>query len=209
MLHVVKHPLVAHHLGILRDRNTAGDLFRRSVGELSLLLAWEALRDLPQKEGEVMTPLAPARVQTLAGEILLVPVLRAGLGMMNGILPSLPRTRVALVGLYRDEETFTPVEYYQKWPVRMERPRVLVLDPMLATGGSLAVTLDLLKGRGVTDARVLCLVAAPEGVAHLERTHPGVEIFTAALDQGLNERQYIVPGLGDAGDRLMGTGDQD
>jgi uracil phosphoribosyltransferase len=210
-LHVVEHPLVAHRIGILRDVNTPSADFRRTVAEIATLLAYEATRNLRVEATEVKTPLdliAPA-VKLRAPGPLLVPVLRAGLGMLDGFTYVLPEAEVGLVGLRRNEETFEPEQYAQKLPKSLANRDVFILDPMLATGGSLAFTCQLLMARGATDITAVSVIASPEGVATVEKACPNVRIFTAALDPGLNDKAYIVPGLGDAGDRLFGQASHD
>jgi uracil phosphoribosyltransferase len=210
-LHIVDHPLVAHRIGILRDVNTPSAEFRRTVAEIATLLAYEATRNLSVEAIEVTTPLdlvAPA-VRLRAPGPLLVPVLRAGLGLLDGFTYVLPEAEVGLVGLRRNEETFEPEQYAQKLPKSLANREVFILDPMLATGGSLAFTCQLLMARGATDITAVSVIASPEGVAAVEKACPNVRIFTAALDPGLNDKAYIVPGLGDAGDRLFGQASHD
>jgi uracil phosphoribosyltransferase len=210
-LHVVEHPLVAHRIGILRDVTTPSADFRRTVAEIATLLAYEATRNLRVEATEVKTPLdlmAPA-VKLRAPGPLLVPVLRAGLGLLDGFTYVLPEAEVGLVGLRRNEETFEPEQYAQKLPKSLANRDVFILDPMLATGGSLAFTCQLLMARGATDITAVSVIASPEGIATVEKACPNVRIFTAALDPGLNEKAYIVPGLGDAGDRLFGQASHD
>jgi uracil phosphoribosyltransferase len=210
-LHVVDHPLVGHRIAILRDVNTPSAEFRRTVAEIATLLAYEATRNLQVERTEVRTPLdlmAPA-VRLRAPGPLLVPVLRAGLGLLDGFTYVLPEAEVGLVGLRRNEETFEPEQYAQKLPVSLANREVFILDPMLATGGSLAFTCELLMARGATDITAVSVIASPEGVATVEKACPNVRIVTAALDPGLNEKAYIVPGLGDAGDRLFGQASHD
>lgn len=205
-LTVVDHPLVEHKLALLRDRSTSKKMFRELVEELSMLMGYEVGRDLPLAQVEVETPLERTTARRLAGKKLtLVPVLRAGLGMVGGLLRLMPSARVGHVGLYREHETLQPVQYYFKIPGEAEHREFLVLDPMLATGGSAAAAVDLLKEHPLRRIRMVCLVAAPEGVRFMLDEHPDVHIFTAALDRELDERAYILPGLGDAGDRLFGT----
>ncbi len=203
---VVDHPLVQHKLSILRDRATTVRDFRALCTELSMLMAFEAMRSLPLEDAVVETPVARARVRRLAGKKLaLVAILRAGLVMADGILSLVPGARIGHVGLYRDEETLEPVRYFLKLPSDIEERDVFVLDPMLATGGSAVAALDLLVERGVRSPRLLCILAAPEGVERVRAVHPEVEIILAALDERLNDKGFIVPGLGDAGDRIYGT----
>jgi len=203
---VIDHPLIQHKLSIIRDKETGPKEFRELVNEIAMLMAYEVTRDLPTEEVEVETPIARARCRRLAGEkIGLVPILRAGLGMVQGILNLYPTARVGHIGLYRDPETLKPVEYYCKLPTDLGERELLVLDPMLATGGSIVASLDLIKRHGGKRIKLLCLLAAPEGVKAVQEAHPDVDIYLAALDERLNEHAYIVPGLGDAGDRLFGT----
>lgn len=203
---VIDHPLVQHKLALLRDRHTAVRDFRELCQELSMLMAFEAMRDLTLEEVTVETPVAEARVKRLSGKKLaLVAVLRAGLVMVDGILRLVPAARVGHIGLYRDPETLTPVEYYKKLPADIAERDTFLLDPMLATGGSAVAAIEVLKGFGATRVRLLCILGAPEGVAAVHSAHPDVEIILAAQDERLNEHGYIVPGLGDAGDRIYGT----
>ena len=202
----VDHPLVQDKLRVLRDARTSPKEFRSLLADVSVLLAYEALRDLPVARDEVTTPIGPApAVRLLRGQPVLVPILRAGLGMADGILHLLPDAAVGHIGLYRDHQTHQPVEYYRRLPADVEEHDVLLLDPMLATGGSAVAALGMLKAAGVRSLRLVCLVAAPEGVRAVDDAHPDVPIFGAALDSHLNPDAYIVPGLGDAGDRLYGT----
>lgn len=206
MLTVIEHPLIRHKLSLLRDRGTPTKLFKELVDELAMLMAFEATRHLPLEAVTIETPLETMQAQRLAGhEPLLVPILRAGLGMVDGIRSLIPSARVGHIGLYRDHDTLQPVEYYFKVPGDLAQRDVFVLDPMLATGGSAAGAITQLKRAGALRIRFMCLVAAPEGVANLHAAHPDVPIYTAALDRELNEKGYILPGLGDAGDRLFGT----
>ena len=203
---IVRHPLVQHKLSILRDRHTPTKIFKELVDEIAMLMAYEATASLPLEEVDVATPLETTRGFRVGGKKLtLVPILRAGLGMVEGILRLVPSARVGHIGLYRDHDTLQPVDYYFKVPSDAAERDFLVLDPMLATGGSAASALASLKRAGATRIRFLCLVAAPEGVRRLQLQHPDVQVFTAALDRELNELGYILPGLGDAGDRLFGT----
>lgn len=203
---VIDHPLIQHKLSILRDKNTNVRDFRDLCKEVSMLMAFEAMRNLPLAEGRIETPVAPATVHRLAGKKLaLVAILRAGLVMVDGILNLVPSARVGHIGLYRDPETLTPVEYYRKLPSDISERDVFVLDPMLATGGSASAALAILRDLGATGVRLLCILGAPEGIAVVERDHPDVDIILAARDPKLNEKGYIVPGLGDAGDRIYGT----
>jgi uracil phosphoribosyltransferase len=203
---IIDHPLIQHKLSILRDRTTSVRDFRALCTEIAMLMAFEAMRDLPLEEARVDTPVAPATVHRLAGKkMALVAILRAGLVMVDGILDLVPSARVGHVGLYRDPETLRPVSYYAKLPGDIHERDVFVLDPMLATGGSAVAALDKLKQEGAHDVRLLCILAAPEGVQAVRKAHPDVQIVLAALDERLNEHGYIVPGLGDAGDRIYGT----
>lgn len=203
---VLNHPLARHKQALLRQVDTPTKLFRELSEELALFLAYEATRDLETEPSEVVTPLETFQGEAIAGKKLtVVPILRAGLGMVPGVQRLIPGVRVGHIGLYRDEETLQPVEYYSNTPGDVAERLFLVVDPMLATGGSAAAAIDLLKARGATRIRLLCLVAAPEGVQRMAEAHPDVMIYTAALDRQLNEKGYILPGLGDAGDRMFGT----
>ena len=204
-LHVVQHPLIDDALARLRDRTTPADEFRRLARRVSVLLTAEATRDLALEEGEIETPLETTRVRTLAPRVVAVPVLRAGLGMLEAFLELVPQAQVGYFGLERNEQTAVARRYYEKVPKDLGSAVVFLLDPMLATGGSAAMAVDGLHGLGAANVRLLSIVAAPEGVAHLEQAVPHAHVFTAALDRALNERKYIVPGLGDFGDRLFGT----
>lgn len=206
--HVMKHPLIEHKLTILRDKKTGTKDFRELVNEIARLLAYEVSRDLPLEDIEVETPIMKTTQKTLSGKkVVIVPILRAGLGMVDGILDLIPAARVGHVGLYRDEETMQPVEYFVKMPNNIENRHLYVVDPMLATGGSAISAIDSLLERGakLENIKFICIVAAPEGVKALNDAHPGVQIYTAGLDEKLNDSAYIIPGLGDAGDRLYGT----
>ena len=203
---VVDHPLVQHKLTFLRDRNTGTKDFRALLKELSTLMAYEVTRDLPLEEIDIETPVAPTKSRVLAGRKLgIVPILRAGLGMADGVLELIPAAKVGHIGLYRDPETLKPVSYYCKLPTDTASRDMIVVDPMLATGGSAAEGIRIVKEAGCRTIRLMCLVAAPEGLKALHEMHPDVPIFTAAIDSHLNEHGYIVPGLGDAGDRIFGT----
>ncbi len=205
-INVVNHPLIVHKLSMMREKNTNPKDFRQLLKEISLLMAYEVTRDLPLVDTEIETPITKFTGKTLGGRSLgIVPILRAGLGMVDGVLELVPSAKIGHIGCYRDPETHMPVEYYCKLPVDVDQRQVIVLDPMLATGGSAAMAIDFIKQRGVTDIKFMCLVAAPEGVEALNKAHPDVPIFSAALDECLNDHAYIVPGLGDAGDRLFGT----
>lgn len=205
-LTVVDHPLVQNKLTLMREKDTSTAGFRQLLLEISLLLAYEVTRDLPMTSRTIETPLMPMEAPSLLGKkLVLVSILRAGNGLMDGVLELIPAARVGFIGMYRDEETLQPVQYYCKLPAEMDERVVIVLDPMLATGNSSAAAVDILKAAGATDIRFLCLLAAPEGVARMQAAHPDVRIVTAALDARLNKKGYILPGLGDAGDRMFGT----
>jgi len=205
-LQVVTHPLVQHKLTIMRDKGTPTAVFRQLLREISQLLAYEITRDLPVTTTTIETPLTEMEAPTLAGrKLALVSILRAGNGLLDGMLDLIPSARVGFVGLYRDEETLKPVEYYFKVPAELDRRVVIAVDPMLATGNSSVAAISRLKEAGATDIRFLCLLASPEGVQRMKEAHPDVPIVTAALDERLNGQGYIVPGLGDAGDRMFGT----
>lgn len=204
-LHIISHPLVAHKLTIMRRKDTSSNDFRRLLEEITVLMGYEITRDLPLEDIPIETPIGPMMGKKVSGKKLgIVPVLRAGLGMLDGMLKLVPSARVGVIGLYRDPETLQPVEYYCKLP-DVEGRTFIIVDPMLATGGSAVAAIDLLKKKGAKDIRFLCLVSAPEGVAVVNEKHPDVPIYTAALDDHLNDHCYIVPGLGDAGDRIFGT----
>lgn len=203
---LIDHPLVQHKVALMRDVNTGTKEFKELVSELSTLICYEATRDLPTQEAEVQTPLATAKVRVLAGrKLAFVPILRAGLGMVDGMLSLVPAARVGHIGLYRDPETLQPVEYYCKLPSDIAERDVIVLDPMLATGGSASDAVAMIKQRGAKSIKFIGLIAAPEGLQRLQKDHPDVQIYVAALDECLNDHGYIVPGLGDAGDRIFGT----
>jgi uracil phosphoribosyltransferase len=202
---LVEHPLVHDALVTLRDAATPPELFRRMAMRISLLLAAEATRDLPVKAVSVVTPLGPAEGRRISADVVVVPVLRAGLGMLDAVLELIPCARVGHIGLQRDEITAVASQYYAKLPTRLERSVVVMIDPMLATGGSAVAALDLLSRAGARDIRMICIVAAPEGVRLVEKHHPEVRIYTPAIDRELNAHKFIVPGLGDFGDRLYGT----
>jgi|SRR5690625_198554 len=205
-VHVIEHPLVQHKLSVLRDRETTVKDFRELCTEISMLMAFEAMRDLPLASATVQTPVATAQVKRLAGKKLaLVGILRAGLVMVDGLLQLVPNARVGHIGLYRDPDTLQPVEYYRKLPQDIHERDVFLLDPMLATGNSAAASITILKELGARRIRLLCILAAPEGIEVVRSQHPDVEIILAAKDEKLNEKGYIVPGLGDAGDRIYGT----
>ncbi|WP_114287171.1 uracil phosphoribosyltransferase [Candidatus Halocynthiibacter alkanivorans] len=205
-LTVVDHPLVQHKLTIMRDKKTSTGEFRQLLREISQLLAYEVTRELEMTTKVIQTPMQEMEAPTLAGKKLaLISILRAGNGLLDGVLELIPSARVGFVGLYRDEETLQPVEYYFKVPEAMENRVVIAVDPMLATGNSSVAAVDMLKKAGATNIRFLCLLAAPEGIARMKEAHPDVPIVTASVDEKLNEKGYIVPGLGDAGDRMFGT----
>ena len=206
-LHVLEHPLIQHKLALLRDKNTGVKEFRELVGEIAQLMCYEATRNLPTHEVEIETPIGKAKVNRLAGKKLaIVPILRAGLGMVDPIIDLIPSAKVGHIGLYRDPETHLPVEYYCKMPPDISERQVFVVDPMLATGGSASAALQILKEKyGCKHLVLMDIIAAPEGVATIRRDHPDVELFVAAVDERLNDNAYIVPGLGDAGDRIFGT----
>jgi uracil phosphoribosyltransferase len=202
----VTHPLVRHKLGLLRDVSTDTEMFRRLVNELTLLLTYEATKEMGLEEVEVATPLGRTRAQRIPGKkVAVCPILRAGIGMLDGVLSLIPVARVGFIGMYRNEETLEPVEYYVKLPADIADREVLLLDPMLATGNSTAAAVATLKRAGAATISLVALIAAPEGIARIESAHPDVRIVVAAVDSHLNENGYIVPGLGDAGDRLYGT----
>ncbi|SFH14155.1 uracil phosphoribosyltransferase [Palleronia marisminoris] len=205
-LTVVEHPLIQHKLTIMRRRDTSTAVFRQLLREISQLLAYEMTRDLPLTTTTIETPVTEMEAPTLAGrKLALVSILRAGNGLLDGMLDLIPSARVGFVGLYRDEETLEPVKYYFKVPAQLDKRVVIAVDPMLATGNSSVAAIQMLKDAGAKDIRFLCLLAAPEGVARMKEAHPDVPVVTAALDERLNEKGYIVPGLGDAGDRMFGT----
>ena len=205
-VHIFDHPLIQHKVTLMRQKDTGTKDFRQLLDEISMLMGYEVTRNLPLETVDITTPVARAKAKQIAGKKLaIVPILRAGLGMVDGLLSLVPVARVGHIGLYRDPETHLPVEYYCKLPPNIQNRLVIVVDPMLATGGSASDALKMLKEKGCTDIRLMCLVAAPEGVAKVQADHPDVDIYTAALDEKLNEHAYIVPGLGDAGDRLFGT----
>jgi uracil phosphoribosyltransferase len=205
MLHLLEHPLITHKLTQIRRKETGTKDFREALEEIAGLMAYEISRDLPVKEVSIETPMERCSTSELATNIVLVPILRAGLGMVDGITNLIPTAKVGHVGMYRDHDTLEPKEYYAKLPPCITEAVVMVLDPMLATGGSASATIDYLKSQGAMQIKLVCIVGAPEGVKTIESSHPDVDIFLSALDSHLNEKGYIVPGLGDAGDRLFGT----
>ena len=205
-VNVMTHPLIQHKVTLIRSVETGAKDFRELLEEITLLMGYEITRDFPLEDVEVQTPLVKAIGKQIAGKkVAVVPILRAGLGMVNGLLELMPMAKVGHVGLYRDPETLKPVEYYCKMPTDLAERRIIVPDPMLATGGSASAAISLLKATGAKDIQLMCLVAAPEGVEVVNRDHPDVRIYVAALDEKLNEHGYILPGLGDAGDRIFGT----
>ena len=203
---VLDHPLIQHKLSIIRDKNCGTREFRQCVNEIAELMVYEVSRDMPLEDVEVETPITTATTKRLAGKkVVVVPILRAGIGMVDGILELIPAAKVGHIGMYRDEETLQPHEYFVKMPDDLENREMIIVDPMLATGGSAIMAVDALKKRGAKSIKFVCLVAAPEGVKAFREAHPDVDIYSASLDEYLNEDGYIVPGLGDAGDRLFGT----
>ena len=203
---ILDHPLIKHKIAIMRDKATGTKEFKAVAREISMLMCYEATRDLAVEDVTVETPITTTTCQMLAGKKLaVVPILRAGLGMVDGILELIPSAKIGHIGLYRDEETLEPVEYFCKMPSDIQERDIFIVDPMLATGGSACDAVKMLKARGATSIKFLCLIAAPEGVAKLQAAHPDVDIYCASLDERLNENGYIVPGLGDAGDRIFGT----
>ncbi|TDP56477.1 uracil phosphoribosyltransferase [Aminicella lysinilytica] len=205
-VYVFDHPLIQHKVAIMREKGTSVKDFRELAKEVAMLMGFEATRDLPLEEVEIETPICKTKVNMLKGEdIAIIPILRAGLGFVDGMLALVPNAKVGHVGLYRDPETHEPVEYYCKLPKDIEKRRIFVVDPMLATGGSAVAAIDFIKKRGGSHITFMCLIAAPEGIEALQKAHPDIDIFIAAKDDHLNDDAYIVPGLGDAGDRLYGT----
>ena len=203
---VIDHPLIQHKLTMIREKNCGTKVFREVVNEIAMLMAYEVSRDMPLEDVVIETPMGKSTQKTLSGKkVAIIPILRAGIGMVDGILELIPAAKVGHVGLYRDEETLQPPEYFVKLPEDIASRQLFVVDPMLATGGSAIMAIDSLKERGASNIKFVCLVAVPEGVKALQEAHPDVDIYTAALDERLNEDGYIVPGLGDAGDRLFGT----
>ncbi|MCF0144447.1 MAG: uracil phosphoribosyltransferase [Firmicutes bacterium] len=205
-IYVFDHPLIQHKVAKIRDINTTTKDFRQIVKEIAMLMTFESTRDLPLKEVEIETPICKTKVNVLEGyDVAVVPILRAGVGMVDGVLEIIPNAKVGHIGLYRDPETHEPIEYYCKMPEDIDKRHILVTDPMLATGGSAAAAIDFVKQRGGKNITFMCLIAAPEGIKVLQEKHPDVDIYIAAKDECLNENAYIVPGLGDAGDRIFGT----
>lgn len=205
-VHILEHPLIQHKLSILRKDTTGVKEFREIVSEIAMLMCYDATRDLPTRTKTIDTPVAKAKVRVLAGKKLaIVPILRAGLGMVDGMLSLIPSAKVGHIGLYRDPQTLEPVEYYCKLPADIEHRDVIIVDPMLATGGSASAAVSFLKKRGVSSIRMLNIIAAPEGINRLMADHPDIQLYIAAVDEQLNDHGYIVPGLGDAGDRIFGT----
>ena len=205
-VHEMDHPLIKHKLALMRDKTTGVKEFREAASEIAMLMCYEATRDLPLKEITIETPVSEARVQVISGKkIALVPILRAGLGMVEGILEMIPAAKVGHIGLYRNPETLQPIEYYCKLPSDINERDVLLLDPMLATGGSAEAAIDFVKKQGGKNIKFMCIIAAPEGLKRLHEAHPDVQIYCGSLDRELNENAYICPGLGDAGDRIFGT----
>lgn len=203
---IFDHPLIQHKISLLRNKNTGSKEFRELVGEVSMLMCYEATRDLPLKEVEIETPVALAKTKVIAGrKLAFVPILRAGIGMLDGVLSMVPAAKVGHIGLYRDPQTLQPVKYYCKLPSDINEREVIALDPMLATGGSAVAAIQMLKESGAANIKFMCIIAAPEGLNALTEAHPDVQVYCAALDEKLNDDKYIVPGLGDCGDRIFGT----
>lgn len=205
MLTVFDHPLIKHKLTIMRKKETGTKDFRQNLDEIGGLMVYEVTRDLPLNEIPIETPLCQTTGYEMAKDVVIVPILRAGLGVVNGIQNLIPTARIAHIGMYRDEETLEPHTYFEKYPSNMDEAAVIIVDPMLATGGSSVAAIDMVKKQGATSIKLVCLVGAPEGVKVVEEAHPDVDIYLASLDDHLNEKGYIVPGLGDAGDRIFGT----
>lgn len=205
MLEVLNHPLITHKLTQMRNKNTCTKDFRENLDEIAELMAYEVCRDLPTQPVEIETPIGPCTGYELAKEVVIVPILRAGIGLLDGIRRLVPTAKVGFIGLYRDEETLEPHEYFAKFPKNLDESIVMVVDPMLATGGSAVAAIDMMKQRGAKQIKLVCLVGVPEGVKAVQKAHPDVDIYLAAMDDHLNDVGYIVPGLGDAGDRIFGT----
>ena len=205
MLEVLNHPLITHKLTQMRNKNTCTKDFRENLDEIAELMAYEVCRDLPTQPVEIETPIGPCTGYELAKEVVIVPILRAGIGLLDGIRRLVPTAKVGFIGLYRDEETLEPHEYFAKFPKNLDESIVMVVDPMLATGGSAVAAIDMMKQRGAKQIKLVCLVGVPEGVKAVQEAHPDVDIYLAAMDDHLNDVGYIVPGLGDAGDRIFGT----
>lgn len=205
-VNIIKHPLIQHKLTLMRKKETGAKDFRQLLDEISMLMAYEVTRDFPTKDIEIETPIAKCNAKVLAGKkVAIVPILRAGLGMVNGIINLIPAAKIGHIGMYRDEKTLEPVEYFYKMPKDISERLLLVVDPMLATGGSAVAAVDMLKKRGAKSLIFMCLISAPEGIKLFNEKHPDVPIYTACVDDHLNEHGYIVPGIGDAGDRIFGT----
>lgn len=203
---IMNHPLIQHKISLLRDKATGVKEFREMISEITMLMCYEATRDLPLKEVEIETPLAVAKTKILAGrKIAFIPILRAGIGMVDGVMELIPAAKIGHIGLYRDPETLRPVKYYSKLPSDIDDRDVIVLDPMLATGGTAVDAIDIIKKEKPKSIKFMCIIAAPEGVSLLTEKHPDVQVYCAAMDEKLNDHGYIVPGLGDAGDRIFGT----
>lgn len=203
---IFDHPLIQHKISLLRDKNTSTKEFRELVSEIAMLMGYEVTRNMPLKEVEIETPVGIAKTKVISGKKLgIVPILRAGLGMVDGMLSLLPMAKVGHIGLYRDPETLEPVEYYCKLPVDAVEREIVILDPMLATGGSASAAISFIKDKGVSSIKLMCLIAAKSGIERINKDHPDVEIYCASVDEKLNDHGYIIPGLGDAGDRLFGT----
>ena len=205
MLEVLNHPLITHKLTQMRQVQTGTKDFRENLDEIAELMAYEVCRDLPVEPVDIETPVAPCTGYPLSKEVIIVPILRAGIGLLDGIRRLVPTAKVGFIGMYRDEETLEPHEYFAKFPKDLEHAVVMVVDPMLATGGSAVAAIDVIKQRGAKNIKLICLVGVPEGVRAVQKAHPDVDIYLAAMDDHLNEKGYIVPGLGDAGDRIFGT----
>lgn len=205
MHYAIDHPLLQSKLTVLRDKNTGTRDFRLIASEITMLIAYEALKHVELTARTVETPLATFQGSAIKNDVILVPILRAGVGMLEGVLNLVPTAKVAFVGMYRDPATKKPVCYYEKFPEAMNHPLAFIIDPMLATGGSIVATIDMIKAKGISNIKVISILSAPEGIAVVEAAHPDVEIYTGSIDEKLDERKYIIPGLGDAGDRLFGT----